>query len=107
MKRSAIFFVCPLFFCGFLVQKDRFVQGRYKDVDDYMKARNLLIQAEQAMRIDTGITLTAEEKEANRRLMLLKQAELERTREYFPPAHSFLESQTRQLIDQSPILPRF
>lgn len=104
MKRGAIFFACSLFLCGFLVQKDSFVQGRYKDVDDYMKARNRLIQAEQAMRFDAGITLTAEEKEANRRLMLLKQAEMERTREYFPPAHSFLKSKTRQLIDQSPIL---
>src|SRR4030042_6065806 len=69
-----------------------------------MKARKRLIQAELAMRFDAGITLTAEEEEANRRLMLLKQAEMERTREYFPPAHSFLKSKTRQLIDQSPIL---
>ena len=104
MKRGLIFFVCSLLFCGFLLQKDNFVQKRYEDVDDYMKARKRLIQAELAMRFDAGITLTAEEEEANRRLMLLKQAEMERTREYFPPAHSFLKSKTRQLIDQSPIL---
>src|SRR4030066_2153735 len=103
MKRGLIFFVCSLLFCGFLLQKDNFVQKRYEDVDDYMKARKRLIQAELAMRFDAGITLTAEEEEANRRLMLLKQAEMERTREYFPPAHSFLKSKTRQLIDQSPI----
>jgi len=104
MKRGLIFFVSSFFLCGFLVQKDNFVQERYKGADDYMKARKRLIQAELAMRIDAGIKLAPEEEEANRRLMLLKQEEIERTREYFPPAHSFLESKTRQLIDQSPIL---
>jgi len=104
MKRGFVFLICALLFCGFLQQKDSFVQKRYGDVDDYMKARKRLIQAELAMRFDTGITLTPEEEEANRRLMALKQKEIERTREYFPPAHSFLKSKTRQLIDQSPIL---
>lgn len=104
MKRSLIFLICSLLFYGFLQQKDSFVQMRYEDVDDYMKARNRLIQAERAMRFDAGITLSPEEKEANRRLMLLKQKELERTREYFPPAHNFLKSKTRRLIDRSPIL---
>jgi adenosine deaminase CECR1 len=104
MKRSSMFFACLLFLCGFLVQKDGFVQERYKNVDDYMKVRKRLIQAELAMRIDAGIKLGPEEEEANRRLMLLKQEEIERTREYFPTAHNFLRSKTRQLIDQSPIL---
>jgi adenosine deaminase CECR1 len=104
MKHGLIFFICSLFLCGFLVQKHSFVQKRYEDVDDYMKARERLIQAELAMRIDSGIKLALEEEEANHRLLLLKQEEIERTREYFPPAHSFLESRTRQLIDQSPIL---
>jgi adenosine deaminase CECR1 len=104
MKRGFIFFVSSFFLCGSLVQKDNFVQERYQGADDYMKARKRLIQAELAMRIDAGIKLAPEEEEANRRLMLLKQEEIERTREYFPPAHSFLESKTRQLIDQSPIL---
>jgi len=104
MKRSLIFFVGSLLFYGFLQQKDSFVQMRYEDIDDYMKARNRLMQAELAMRFDAGSTLSSEEKEANRRLMLLKQKELERTREYFPPAHNFLKSKTRRLIDQSPIL---
>ncbi|HUS84221.1 MAG TPA: hypothetical protein VMX56_03685 [Anaerolineales bacterium] len=104
MKRGFIFFVCSLLFCGFLQQKDSFVQKRYEDVDDYMKARKRLIQAELAVRIDAGVKLAPEEEEANRRLMALKQEEIERTREYFPPAHSFLKSKTRGLIDQSPIL---
>jgi adenosine deaminase CECR1 len=104
MKRGLIFFVCSLFLCGFLVQRDSFVQKRYEDVDDYMKTRKRLIQAELAMRFDAGGTLTPEEEKANRRLMLLKREEIERTREYFPPAQSFLKSKTRQLIDQSPIL---
>jgi adenosine deaminase CECR1 len=104
MKRCFIFIMCAFLFCGFLQQQDNFVQKRYEDVDDYMKAKERLIQAELAMRIDAGIKLVPEEEEANRRLMLLKQEEIERTREYFPPAHSFLKSRTRQLIDQSPIL---
>ena len=104
MKRGPILFLCLLFLCGFLVQKDNFVQKRYENVDAYMKVREELIQAELAMRIDAGIKLGPEEEEANRRLMFLKQEEIERTREYFPPAHNFLQSKTRQLIDRSPIL---
>jgi adenosine deaminase CECR1 len=104
MKRGLIFIGCSLLICGFLIRKDSFVQKRYENVDAYMKVREKLIQAELAMRIDAGIKLGPEEEEANHRLMILKQAEIERTREYFPPAHSFLESRTRQLIDQSPIL---
>jgi len=104
MKRGFIFFICALLCCGFLIQGESFVQKHYEDVDDYMKARQQLIQAELGMRFDAGIKLTPEEEEANRRLMVLKQREIERTREYFPPAHSFLKSKTRQLIDQSPIL---
>jgi adenosine deaminase CECR1 len=103
-KSGFMLFLCSLFLCGFLFQRESFVQTHYKDVDDYMKARSRLIQAELAMRFDAGITLTPEEEKANRRLMLLKQEEIARTREYFPPAHSFLKSKTRQLIDQSPIL---
>ena len=104
MKRVLLFFVGSLFLCGFLAQKDPIVQERYQDVDDYVKARNRLIQAERAMRFDAGIILTPEEEKANLRLMSLKQEEMERTREYFPPAHSFLESKTRQMIDRSPVL---
>jgi len=104
MKRGLIFFACSLFLCGFLVQRDSFVQKRYEDVDAYMKVRERLIQAELAMRIDAGIKLAPAEEEANRRLMLLKREEIKRTREYFPPAHSFLKSKTRGLIDQSPVL---
>jgi adenosine deaminase CECR1 len=104
MKRGLIFFACSLFLCGFLVQRDSFVQKRYEDVDAYMKVRERLIQAELAMRIDAGIKLAPAEEEADRRLMLLKREEIKRTQEYFPPAHSFLKSKTRRLIDQSPIL---
>jgi adenosine deaminase CECR1 len=104
MKRGFLFFVGALLFCGFLQQQDRFVQRRYEDVDDYMNARKRLIQAERDMRLDAGITLTPEEEEANLKLITLKKREIERTQEYFPPAHSFLKSKTRRLIDQSPIL---
>jgi adenosine deaminase CECR1 len=104
MKRGLIFIGCSLLICGFLIRKESFVQERYENVDAYMKAREKLVQAELAMRIDSGIKLAPEEEEANHRLMLLKQVETERTRGNFPPAQSFLKSQTRQQIDQSPIL---
>jgi adenosine deaminase CECR1 len=110
MKRGFIFFACLLIFCGLLYQcgllhqKDGFVPKRHKDVGAYMKARERLIQAERTMRIGAGIAMTPAEEEADRRLMSLKQEELKRTREYFPLAQSFLKSETRRLIDQSPIL---
>jgi len=69
-----------------------------------MNARKRLVQAELAMRFDAGLTLTPEEEEANLKLNTLKKGEIERNQEYFPPAHSFLKSKTRRLIDQSPIL---
>lgn len=106
MKRGFMFFVCLLFFggCGSLHQKVGVVPRADEDVDAYMKARELLSQAELAMRIGADLKLTPAEMEADRRLMRLKQEEIKRTREYFPPAQSFLKSKTRQLIDQSPIL---
>jgi len=104
MKRGFIYLICALLCCGCFQQKDSFVQKRYADVDDYMNTRQQLIQAELGMRCDARIKFTPEEEEANRRLMVLKQKEIERTREYFPPAHSFLKSKTRRLIDQSPLL---
>jgi len=69
-----------------------------------MKARGQLRQAELAMRIGSDIELTPAEMEADRRLMRLKQEEIERTRDYFPAAQSFLKSKTRRLIEESPIL---
>ncbi len=104
MKRGSQFLICVLLFCGFSDQQDSFVQKRYPDVAGYMKARKRLIEAEMEMRIDAGINFTLKEEEANRKLMALKRKEIERTRDYFPPAHSFLKSKTRRLIDQSPIL---
>ncbi len=104
MKRCFIYIVCGFLFLGFSQQKESFVQKRYETVDDYMRARNRLIETELAMRFDAGIMLSSEEREANRKLMLLKQKEFERTGDYFPPAHNFLKSKTREMIDQSPIL---
>lgn len=104
MKRVSICLVCVLLYCGCLQQKDSFVQERYENVDDYMKARQQLIQAELGMRFDVGIKLTPQEEEANSKLIGLKQVEFERTKNYFPPANSFLKSETRRQIDQSPIL---
>ena len=106
MKRGLMVFVCLLFLggCGSLHQKAGFAPRPAEDIDAYMKAREQMRRDELAMRIDAGIDFTATEEEADRRLMRLKQEEIERTREYFPVAQSFLKSRTRTLIDRSPIL---
>lgn len=79
-------------------------QRRLTDSADYRGARARLIEQDRATRLGAGLVLTGEEEAANRRLLTLKQAELDRTREYFPPAHSFLESRVKQLMEQSPVL---
>lgn len=55
------------------------------------------------MRLGARLVLSADEAAANRSLMALKRAELERGRAYFPPAHSFLREKTKQLIAASPV----
>ncbi len=104
MKRGFPFFLGALLIFGFLQDKVHFVPRSFQDVDDYMKARNRLIQVELALRMDAGMTLRPEEEEANLKLMRLKKKEMERTQDYFPPAHNFMKSRTKRLIDQSPIL---
>lgn len=80
------------------------VPASYADVAQYRDARARLIEQERALRAGANLVFTADEERANRRLMALKQAELDRTRDYFPPAHSFLEEKTKQLIADSPVL---
>ncbi|MGH9175290.1 MAG: hypothetical protein ACRD1H_13085, partial [Vicinamibacterales bacterium] len=77
---------------------------RYSDVEHYRAARVQLIEKERARRLGADLVLTPEEEAANRRLMALKQAELDRTRENFPPTRSFLLNATKQLIAASPVL---
>jgi adenosine deaminase CECR1 len=76
----------------------------YADVAQYREARARLIEQERALRLGARLVLTADEEVANRRLMSLKQAELERTRAYFPPARNFLLERTKQVIADSPVL---
>lgn len=78
--------------------------ARYDDVAAYMEARSRLIQKERARRIGAGLVLTAEEQQADRRLLALKRTELDRTRAYFPPAHSYLREKTKEAIAASPVL---
>ena len=79
------------------------VPDRYADVAAYREARDRLIAEERMLRLGAGLVLTAEEEKANRRLMTMKGAEIERTRAYFPPAHSFLREKTKQAIAASPV----
>lgn len=75
----------------------------YTDVAAYRQARARLIAEERALRLGAGLVLTADEEAAGRRLAALKQEELRRTRNYFPPARSFLREKTKQLIAGSPV----
>jgi adenosine deaminase CECR1 len=78
--------------------------AHYSDIAEYRAARERLIAEDRATRLGANLVLTPAEATANRRLMALKQAELNRTRDYFPPAHSFLEEKTKQIIAESPVL---
>jgi adenosine deaminase CECR1 len=79
------------------------VPAGYADVAEYRAARERLIAADRATRLGANLVLTPAEQTANRRLMALKQSELDRTRDHFPPAHSFLLEQTIQAIAESPV----
>lgn len=78
--------------------------SRDDDVAAYLKARARLIQQDRARRLGAGLTLTADEERAEQGLLAMKRAELERTRAYFPPAHSYLLEKTKQVISSSPVL---
>jgi len=80
------------------------VPPAYDDVAAYMEARARLIQADRARRIGAALALTADEEKADRRLLEMKRAELQRTRDYFPPAQSFLREKTKHVIAASPVL---
>ena len=70
---------------------------------EYRAERERLIADDRATRLGAGLALTPSEETANRRLMALKQSELDRTRDYFPPAHSFLRETTKEAIAKSPV----
>jgi adenosine deaminase CECR1 len=74
---------------------------QYADTAEYQAARERLIADDRATRLGANLVLTPAEEAANRRLMALKHAEIERTREFFPPAHSFLEDRVKQAIAES------
>ena len=75
----------------------------YSDLTVYRAARERLIADDRATRLGADLVLTPAEQSANRRLMALKQAELDRTRSFFPAAHSFLEDETKRTIAESPV----
>jgi adenosine deaminase CECR1 len=76
----------------------------FPDVARYREARARLIDEERALRLGARAALSAAEQAANHRLMAMKQAELDRTRDWFPAAHSFLDPRTKEAIAGSPVL---
>ena len=76
---------------------------RYPDTEAYRAAREKLIAEDRATRLGANLVLTPAEETANRRLMALKRSELDRTRDFFPPAHSFLLDKTKEAIAESPV----
>jgi adenosine deaminase CECR1 len=75
----------------------------HTDPAEYRAARARLIAEDRAIRLGASLVLTPAEEAANRRLMALKQSELNRTRDFFPPAHSFLRERTKQAVAGSPV----
>ncbi len=80
------------------------VPDRYPDAAAYRSARERLVRAERSRRLAASIALTPQEEAAGRRLDEMRQAEEQRTREYFPPAHSYLLDRTKRTIEESPLL---
>ena len=56
-----------------------------RDAAVYREARARLIADERARRLDAALVPTPEEEKANESLMALKHAELDRSRDDFPP----------------------
>lgn len=80
------------------------VPERYADFAAYKHARERLVREERARRLSAALELTAEEEAAGRRLEAMRVRELERTRDHFPPAHSYLLGKTKRAMDESPLL---
>ena len=76
----------------------------YETIEDYRKARARLIAQERAWRLGADLVFSADEQKADQRLHALRMAEIDRTRDYFPPAHSYLRDRTKQVIAASPVL---
>ncbi|HKZ31358.1 MAG TPA: hypothetical protein VJ648_03270 [Vicinamibacteria bacterium] len=76
----------------------------YPDLASYLEARRHLVEREHARRLSSALVLSPEEEAASRRLLALRRAEEARVGAYFPPAHSFLQGETKRLIDTSPLL---
>jgi len=102
MKRTYLICCVVLVLAGCVTARGSFVKETYQNTADYMQARERLIAAELAPRSDSNLEFSEDEQAANRRLMELKKKEIERTKDHFPPAHSFLVS--KELIDGSPVL---
>jgi len=102
MKRAYLLSFIVLLLAGCMTAREGFVKGTYQNTTDYMQVRERLIAAELALRFDSNLEFSEDEQAANRRLMELKKKEMERTKDHFPPAHSFLLS--KELIDGSPVL---
>ena len=92
-----------LLFSGCTARSTQLPPSRDDDVAAYLEARARLIEQDRSRRLGAGLVLTADEERAERHLLGLKQTELERTRAYFPPAHSFLLEKTKQVISSSPV----
>lgn len=78
--------------------------GGFQDVNQYRAARAALVERERAMRMGADLVLSAVEQVADRRLSALRQRELARTRDHFPPARNFLLTATKEAVAASPVL---
>ncbi len=76
----------------------------FQDAEQYRAARAALVERERAMRTGAALVLSAVEISADRRLSAIRQRELARTRDTFPPARNFLLTSTKQAIAASPVL---
>jgi adenosine deaminase CECR1 len=75
-----------------------------RDLASYREARARLVAEERARRLSAALVLSPEEEAASLRLDAMREAELARVGDRFPPARSYLLDETKRLIDESPLL---
>lgn len=104
-KKQLFLIFSILLFPPCLNSPDIFADSKYRTKDSYLAARKDLIDSGNKLRFDSQIKLSPAEEKANQYLLKLREKELARTKDYFPPAHCF--PLIKKYIDSSPLLPIF
>ena len=104
MKHKQTLLVCLTICLSLILSLQVSGQGS-KEKQQYLKSRQQLIQAEKRLGPAFALALSPAERKASAYLERLQQAEIQRTKDAFPPAGNFFL--VKPEIDKSPLLPIF